>query len=141
MSPTERSLKSLRSAGWTAFVVEHWNAFARVKQDLLGIADILAVRDDATMLVQTTTADHVSHRLARIKTVPAAKAWLACPSRRIAIHGWRKAGKPKRSRCREVAVTPKLSKTRTNEPAMLLPTLPAEHGREQGQANGSTDQQ
>lgn len=107
MTPTQRSLKALRAAGWTAFPVENWNAFARVKQDLLGIGDILALKAGETLLIQCTTADHVSHRLARIRALPAARAWLACPTRQIVIHGWRKGGargEAKRWTCREVAV-------------------------------------
>ena len=40
MSPTARSLAHLRSLGYTARVVERWNPFAKIRQDLLGAAEI-----------------------------------------------------------------------------------------------------
>jgi len=63
MSPTVRSLAHLRELGYTAKVVEHWNHFARIRQDLFG-ADLLALKPGAPVLVvQTTTgANHASRR-------------------------------------------------------------------------------
>jgi hypothetical protein len=36
MSPTARSLQHLKSLGAYARVVEKWNAFAKIRQDLFG---------------------------------------------------------------------------------------------------------
>ena len=36
-SPTQRTLKYLRDKGYTAQVVEHWNAFAKRRIDLFGV--------------------------------------------------------------------------------------------------------
>src|SRR5271167_4627948 len=43
ISPTQRSLKLLRERGWTCQVVERWNQWAKVRQDLFGCLDILAI--------------------------------------------------------------------------------------------------
>jgi len=42
MTPTARSLQYLRGRGYHAFVVERWNPYAKIRQDLGGFADIVA---------------------------------------------------------------------------------------------------
>jgi hypothetical protein len=90
MTPTQRSLAHLRAAGWQVAIVEHWNPFARIRQDLFGVLDLLAVRDGVTLGVQTTSGSNVSVRVKKIaesETVPALReaGWL------LHVHGWRKA--------------------------------------------------
>jgi hypothetical protein len=41
-SPTARTLKLLRTRGWTADVCERWIAQAGIKRDLFGVADVAA---------------------------------------------------------------------------------------------------
>ena len=53
-SPTQLSLKHLRSQGWYAEVVEHFNSFTKKRHDMFGIFDIVALRDAETLGVQTT---------------------------------------------------------------------------------------
>ena len=43
-SPTQLSLKKLREEGYIVAVVEHWNSFARIRQDLFGFIDLLALK-------------------------------------------------------------------------------------------------
>jgi len=92
-SPTQRSLKLLRSEGWFCAITERWNQYAKVRQDLFGFIDILAIKSDMTMAVQTTTGDNVSKRIEKIRELQAASLWLESPSRLIVVHGWRKVGK------------------------------------------------
>lgn len=66
MSPTQRSLAYLRKLGYTATVTEHWNSFAKIRQDLFGIVDVLAVRSGETLAVQCTTVANVSSRVNKI---------------------------------------------------------------------------
>ena len=66
MSPTERTLKELRKRGYLAAVVERWNAFAKIRQDLFGLVDIIALRDGETLAVQTTSGSNVSDRVRKI---------------------------------------------------------------------------
>lgn len=109
MTPTQRSLKLLRAAGYLCAVVEHWNAWRKIRQDLFGFADILAVRGNETLLVQTTSGSNVSARLAKIRSSQAADLWLSSPTRAIRVHGWAKRGprgKRKVWTCREECVTP-----------------------------------
>ena len=92
-SPTQRSLKHLRDAGYTVAVVERWNPHARIRQDLFGIFDLLAIRRDEIAGVQVT-ASGVSERISKItdaELTPRVRE----SGMRILIHGWRKnaAGK------------------------------------------------
>ena len=107
MSPTQRSLKLLRDRGYMCAVVEKWNPYVRIRQDLWGFADILAIRDNESLLVQTTSGSNVSARLAKIADNVQASIWTCSPNRKIVVHGWRKVGergKRKLWECREVEV-------------------------------------
>lgn len=76
MSPTQRTLQHLREAGYPLVqVVERWNPHARVRQDLFGIIDVVAVGADIVG-VQATSGSNVSKRTA--KPQPLRAAGLAC---------------------------------------------------------------
>ena len=63
MSPTARSLQHLKNLGYHARVVEKWNPFARVRQDLFG-ADVLALKPGEPVLVvqATSGSNHAARR-------------------------------------------------------------------------------
>lgn len=89
MSPTERSLKYLRAQGYRAVVTERWNPFAKIRQDLFGIVDILAVKAGETLGVQCTSDSNVSARVTKIaehENTPALReaGW------KLEVHGWTK---------------------------------------------------
>jgi len=86
-SPTQLSLKKLRDEGYTVAIVEHWNAFARIRQDLFGFIDIIALRGNETLAIQTTTVSNMSARVTKISNneyVAAVRdaGWA------IHVHGW-----------------------------------------------------
>lgn len=87
-SPTQRSVAHLREQGYLVAVVERWNPHARIRQDLFGWIDLLAIRDGETLAVQTTA----SGVAARIKKITAAESLPAVRKAgwRILVHGWRK---------------------------------------------------
>lgn len=94
MSPTQRTLAELRKRGYLAAVTERWNPFAKIRQDLFGIIDVLAVGNGQTVAVQCTSASNLSSRIKKIADSDATKilrdsGWV------ILAHGWRKnaAGK------------------------------------------------
>jgi len=123
MSPTQRSLSKMRSAGYLCAVTEHWNQYAKIRQDLFGFIDILCLRGNDTLAIQSTSGDNVSHRLEKILQSDKARQWLESPTRRLVIHGWRKVGakgKRKLWDCREVPVTLDMFK----EPEPLLVSVP-----------------
>ena len=88
-STTKLSLDYLREGGWTAEVVERWipGIGTAVKQDLFGFIDIVAIRNDVTMGVQTTTKGEMPKRVRKILAAEHLGAvseagWL------IVVHGW-----------------------------------------------------
>ena len=94
ISPTQRSLKHLRELGYTVAITEKWNAHARIRQDMFGFVDLLAIRDGVTIAIQTTSSSNLSARRLKInahenfpKVLSA--GWL------VMIHGWRKNSKNK----------------------------------------------
>lgn len=90
MTPTQRSLKMLRDAGYTVAITEHWNPFANIRQDLYGFIDLLAIAPrNSVLAVQTTSGANVAKRISKILSIPAAKVWLETGSI-IVVHGWRK---------------------------------------------------
>jgi len=105
-SPTRLSLKLLRKEGWHVEVVERWNPHARIRNDLFGFADLIAIRDaHPPMLVQVTTSTNFQARRRKILAEQRALIWLHS-SGTILLHGW----KPKKKRgvpreCREEAIT------------------------------------
>lgn len=129
-SPTQRSLKWLRDQGMTAEVVERWNPHAKVRHDLFGSIDIVALFDSPmpprmcdppafehcwcldqgrTIGVQATSGSNVSARIAKILAEPRMRLWIKCGNR-LVVHGWRKlkvkrGGKAVRWELREEEIT------------------------------------
>jgi hypothetical protein len=93
-SPTQRSLQLLRKDGFTAQVVEHWNAFAHIRQDLFGFIDIVAISDNrvGVLGIQATSQTNVSHRLEKCLPMESLKLWLMAGNT-FEVHGWGKKGK------------------------------------------------
>jgi hypothetical protein len=90
VTPTARSLKYLREAGYTAEVTEKFNSFTKRRNDLFGFIDILAIRENEVLGVQTTSGSNVSSRVKKIQehenVAAVRKAGIG-----IHVHGWRKA--------------------------------------------------
>lgn len=101
-SPTQNSLKKLRSEGYTVGIVEFWNSFTRRRQDLFGFGDLLAFRKDEFCIVQTTSASNFSARKKKIRANDVAKEWVNSGGH-IIIHGWRKV--KGRWTCREEVIS------------------------------------
>jgi hypothetical protein len=94
ISPTQLSLKKLREEGYTVQVVEHWNAWAKIRVDCFGFIDIIALKGNETLAVQTTTATNMSARCKKIadhENVGAVReaGWT------IHVHGWHQDDKRK----------------------------------------------
>lgn len=96
MTPTARTLKRLRDQGMMAAVVERWNPYAKIRQDLFGFLDVVAVEPgtQGVLGIQATSGTNVAHRLAKLREEPIAsrvEVWLAAGNR-LAVIGWRKVG-------------------------------------------------
>jgi hypothetical protein len=97
-SPTSRALQQLRKDGWLPAVVEKWNPGARVRQDLFGFIDIVAIGNQTGVLgIQVTTTAHMAERYTKIITPKPDRAaspsfiWLYCGNT-LEIWGYAKRG-------------------------------------------------
>ena len=91
LSPTQRSLAFLREQGYLVSIVERWNPHARIRQDLWGWCDLLAIRKGEVLAVQVT-ASAVSTRIKKIQesdTIAAVRE----AGIRVEVHVWRKNSK------------------------------------------------
>jgi len=86
-SPTSRSLALLRADGLMAEVVERWNPHARVRHDLFGVIDIVALGDGETVGIQTTTRSNMSARIKKIVECDAYPSMIRA-GWRVIVHGW-----------------------------------------------------
>ena len=90
-TPTQRSRDWLKKRGTVSQIVERWNSFARIRQDLFGFCDIVSLEAKITA-IQVTSGTNVAARVNKIFDEPRARAWLASGGM-IEVHGWRKTGK------------------------------------------------
>ena len=86
MSPMERSLAWLRAHGYEAAKTEHWNHFAKCRQDLFGFIDILAVTGDTLLAIQCSDREH--HAAHRAKILKNKAARLLVYHMEIEIWSW-----------------------------------------------------
>jgi len=90
-SPTELSLKLLRSEGYSVSVVEHWNSFARLRQDLFGIIDIIAIKEGqfGVLGIQTTSKGNITARMKKAGVNKNLLVWYKAGNN-FEVHGWGK---------------------------------------------------
>ena len=94
-SPTQLSLRELRKTCQSVQVVEHWNPHARIRQDLFGFIDILALHGSETIAVQSTSWANVPARVRKIAESEHLSA-VREAGWKILVHGWRKNTKTNR---------------------------------------------
>lgn len=92
-SPTARSTMQLKKDGYIPAIVEHWNRFAGIRQDLYGFIDIVAMHPAHKGLlgIQTTSTANMSARVKKIINEPRARVWLTSGNS-ILVWGWSKKG-------------------------------------------------
>lgn len=90
MTPTQRSMNFLKLKGYTPRIVEHFNHYAKVRQDLFGFIDIVALHPESkgVLGVQTTSAANISARVNKAMALSVCKLWLVCGNR-VEFHGWK----------------------------------------------------
>jgi hypothetical protein len=89
VTPTQRSLAEMRKRGYRCAVVERWNPHARIRQDLFGVVDLLAIGNGETIAVQTTSGSNVAARVTKIAESGATPD-MRDAGWKIVVHGWRK---------------------------------------------------
>lgn len=75
-SPTQRTLERLRKEGFTCAVVERWNAFAKIRQDLFQCIDVLGIRPGIILGIQATSASNLAARVKKSVAEPRLRTWL-----------------------------------------------------------------
>lgn len=95
LTPTQRTLRSLRERGLICAIVEKWNAFAGphgIRQDLFGIIDVLALDPQRGVIgVQSTGQDYASHfRKLTVEMAQQTIDWLSTPGTSLELWSWRK---------------------------------------------------
>lgn len=75
-SPTSRALAECLNRGWTAQVVEKWNPFARIRQDLFGCIDIVAITDRRILGIQVTSGANHAARKTKAWNHPDIQTWM-----------------------------------------------------------------
>lgn len=89
MTPTQRALRDLRGQGYLAAVVERWIPGARIRRDLFGIADIVALTQQETLFVQACAGS--SHAARRRKILASRDLWrVQGPNRHVEIWSYSK---------------------------------------------------
>lgn len=78
MTPTQRALKDLRALAFMAQVVERWNPHAKVRQDLFGCIDIVAIGHGMIIGVQVCAGASHAARRKKMLDEPAMYRWLGC---------------------------------------------------------------
>lgn len=107
MTPTQCSIKYLKSLGYTVAIVEKWNAHCKIRQDLFGFADLIAFNGTEVILVQTTTDKNFAARRQKVMENPVAAYWAANTfSRAVHVHGWKKVKNKWQVRVHEVEPCP-----------------------------------
>lgn len=93
MSPTARSLAHLRELGYIAQVVEKWNPYAKIRVDLFGVIDIVAVKgtENGVLGVQATSASNLSSHVLKCEKSPNLGAWVNAGNR-LEVWSWGKQG-------------------------------------------------
>ena len=127
MSPTQRTLAELKRRGWICQVVEKWNPHARIRQDLFGCIDIIAIVEgtlttavdveagsitvepfSCLLGIQATSGANHASRREKMLSEPRAHSWMKAGGR-LAIWSWAKKGprgKRKTWQLREEAIAP-----------------------------------
>jgi len=89
-SPTQRTLARLKSEDYDLVAItERWNPFAKIRQDLYGIIDILAIKDKDTIALQVTSYSNIGARVKKITESPALP-FLRAAGWTILVEGWKK---------------------------------------------------
>ena len=94
MTPTSRTLAVLRSEAWTVAIVEHWNPYAKIRQDLFGLFDLIALKvgEPGVLGVQCCAGSgHAAHR-DKMQASPILPIWWQTGNHAV-IYSWAKQGK------------------------------------------------
>lgn len=95
LTPTQRTLRALRSRGLVCAIVEKWNQYAGphgIRQDLFGIIDVIALDPQTGVIgVQSCGNSFADHwRKITVERQEETVAWLSTPGCTLELWAWRK---------------------------------------------------
>ncbi len=89
INTTQKTVDRYRKQGYLCQNVEKYNSFTRRKNDLFSFIDVLCVKKDSIIGIQTTSKDNMSSRKKKIlehENYSIVKS----SGIRIIVHGWKK---------------------------------------------------
>ena len=86
---TPKSKKYMEDLGYLVARTEHWNSFAKIRQDLFGFIDLVALCVGGTTGVQVTSRANMSSRVKKIKESEFYEK-IKRAGWDIEVHGWDK---------------------------------------------------
>lgn len=120
-SPTSRTLKLCKKLEWIPYVVEHWNAFAHIRQDLYGGIDLVVLKPGTQGLLGIqATASGTSARKKKLSDLPVMVEWLKA-GLALEVWGWRKLKVGKRQLWK-----PKMSRAYLEDGRVCWSSVPEE---------------
>lgn len=102
ISPTQLSLKKLRAEGYLVAITEKFNHACKIRQDMWGWCDLLAIKENEVLAVQTTSYTNISVRVKKIAdsdTIGIVRK----ANIKVNVHGWHKIGS--RWKCKVIDVS------------------------------------
>lgn len=102
-SPTQRTLAHLKKLGFDAAVVERWNPYAKIRQDMFGFVDITAFGQEEfgsefkfklplALLIQATSGTNHAARKEKIEANAVADRISRNGSAYVEVWSWAKKG-------------------------------------------------
>ncbi len=101
VTPTSAVKKFLTEQGYEVGITEKWNSWAKIRQDLFGFVDLIAVHPISGMIlyVQITSASNMAARIKKIQGitngVPQALANFNSSMTKLLVMGYKKKTKTK----------------------------------------------
>ena len=92
MTPTQRTIRELKNRGQVCAIVEKWNAYAGIRQDMFGIIDIIALDPVRGVIGVQSTGQAFSEHYKKLTQEKAQQTmdWLNTPGTVLELWGWRK---------------------------------------------------
>jgi hypothetical protein len=94
MSPTQRTLAHFRAQGHSVAITEHWNPWAKRRQDLFGMIDIIVLRNARILGVQCTSSTNHSARVKKVLANDHVLNWMKCAD--LMVVSWKKRARDPR---------------------------------------------
>ena len=91
-TPTQRTIRELRKMGRRCAIVEKWNSHAKIRQDLFGVIDVLALDPERGVVGVQSCGNSFSAHYKKLTEERADECieWLETPGTVLELWAWRK---------------------------------------------------